>query len=339
MTIRVAALSRWHVHADEYAQAVRAFPGAELAAVWDEDAQRGAAWGAELGVEFAPELGVLLARQDIDAVLITTPTSAHRAVIEAAAIAGKHVFTEKVLAISVDDATAIAATVRRAGITFCISYPRQTIGALRLAKQCIDSGELGQPTLLRIRVAHDGSLRNWLPEHFYDGAACGGGAMIDLGAHGMYLATWLLGEPLRITSMFNHITDRAVEDNCVSVIEFAGGALAINETSFVSGGGAFSVEIDGTDGGLRMTSPREPVMVRSTQRGDVRRWQEATLPEAAPLPIVRWLRSIETPQGSDAVVLAQEFGIDKAVRLTQVMATAYRAQREARTVALSELRP
>ena len=342
MVISVAALSRWHVHADEYARAVRAFDGAELTAVWDEDAARGSAWGAELGVAFEPALTSVLARTDIDAVLITTPTNTHRQVIEAAANAGKHIFTEKVLAISVDDARAIAATVRRAGVRFCISFPRQTIGALRLAKQLIDSGELGRPTVLRIRVAHDGSLKNWLPAHFYDAQSCGGGAMIDLGAHGMYLAAWLLGEPLRIASMFNTLTERAVEDNCVSVIEFANGAMAINETSFVSGGGAFSVEIDGTEGGLRMLSPRDPLQVRSVRRGDVRRWQQVELPPALPLPIVCWLDSIaELKGGADrgsAALLASEFGLDQALLLSEMMAAAYRAHRESRSVALREIR-
>ena len=338
MTIRVAALSRWHVHADEYARAVREHPGANLVAVWDEDAARGADWAAQLGLPFSADYAALLARHDIDAVLVTTPTSAHRAVIEAAAAAGKHVFTEKVLAVGADDARAIAAAVRAADIEFCISLPRQTLGPLRLAKQLIDAGELGRPTLLRIRVAHDGALRDWLPAHFYDAAACGGGAMIDLGAHGMYLSAWLLGTPLKITSLFNHVTGRAVEDNCVSVIEFGGGGLAINETSFVSGGGVFSVEIDGTEGGLRITAPNEPVLVRSAARGDVRRWQPADVPPAQPLPINRWLAGIAARNGPDAGVVRREFGLAAAVQLTDMMVAAYRAHNESRTVSLSEVR-
>ena len=81
-------------------------------------------------------------------------------------------------------------------------------------------------------MADGGSLADWLPPHFYNAKECGGGAMIDLGAHGMYLARWLLGKPVKITSTFNKLTGREVEDNAISVIEFENKALAINETSF-----------------------------------------------------------------------------------------------------------
>lgn len=335
MVTRVAALSRWHVHADEYARAIREHPDAELVAVWDDAPARGAAWAHELALPFEADLPTLLARADVDAVLVTTPTNLHRDVMVAAANAGKHIFTEKVLAVTLPDARAIAAAVRSAGVQFCISFPRQTIAPLRLAKQLIDDGEIGRPTLLRIRIAHDGALKNWLPEHFYDPQACGGGAMIDLGAHGMYLASWLLGAPLRISSTFNSLTQRAVEDNCVSVIEFLSGAIAINETSFVSGGGAFSLEIDGTEGGLRMTAPREPIMVRSARSGDVRLWSARECPRSTPMPIVQWLAAIAGEP--DARRNASEFGLDVALTLTAMMEAAYRGHREQRTVAMAEV--
>lgn len=72
--------------------------------------------------------------------------------------------------------------------------------------------------------------------------------MIDLGAHPMYLCRWILGKPLRITSMFNSFTNRPVEDNAVCVIEFENGAIAVVETSFVSKSSPFSLELYGTKG-------------------------------------------------------------------------------------------
>ncbi len=243
----------------------------------------------ELGVEFVADYAALLARRDIDGVVVTSPTNRHRELIVGAAQAGKHVFTEKVLATRLDDAYAIAAAVRDSSIRFTISFPRRTIAPLVHAKAMLDAGALGDVTLLRIRIAHDGALRNWLPEHFFDPVACGGGAMIDLGAHGMYLSRWLLGAPRRCTSIFNSVTGRAVEDNAVSVVEFDNNAVAINETSFVSWGGAYSVEIDGSRGGFQMSSPRN---VR-TRSGDDKAWQPAELPHDEAMPIPRWIASID----------------------------------------------
>ena len=244
----------------------------------------------------------------------------------AAAAAGKHIFTEKVLAATLPDARDIEAAVAAAGVKFCISFPRRTIPEILYAKQALDDGLLGRITALRVRIAHNGATAGWLPEHFYDPVACGGGAMMDLGAHGMYIARWLLGRPKRIVSVFNTVTGRAVDDNTVSVIEFEDGAIAVNETSFVSYGGSYSLEIDGTAGGIRMLSPGEGVMVRSQTFGDKPQWRQPDgLPPARPKPIDQWVAACL--DGS-----AVDFGMDDAVALTELMAAAYVAEEEGRAV-------
>jgi len=317
------------VHADEYARAVNDHPHAHVAAVWDESSERGQAWATDLGVPFVPDYTKLFGDAAIDGVVVTAPTNMHKELIVAAARAGKHVFTEKVLATRLADARAIAETVRRSPIRFAISFPRRTIAPLLYAKNLVASGALGSVTLLRIRIAHDGALRNWLPAHFYEPEACGGGAMIDLGAHGMYLSRWLLGAPRRVTSVFNSLTGRAVEDNAVSVVEFDNNAVAINETSFVSWGGAYNVEIDGTSGGFAMFNPRD-VRVRT---GTDKKWRAAeSLPADEKLPVPRWLDGIVDGNSTDFGM-----GIDAAVELSEMMEAAYRSHEEGRTVSFSEL--
>ena len=277
--LRVAMLSRWHVHADQYAREIRAHPDADVTAVWDEDATRGGAWATALGVPFEADLNALLARGDVDAVCVVTPTNMHRDVMVRAANAGKHIFTEKVLATTVADCDAIAHAVESRGVRFCISFPRRTAPAIRYAKQALDDGWFGRVTAVRVRIAHDGAVRGWLPEHFYDPVACGGGAMMDLGAHGMYICRWLLGAPKRVVSAFAGVTGRAVEDNAVSVIEFENGAIAVNETSFTSFGGAYSLEIDGTEGGYRLLSPGDGAQIRSKRFGNAE-WRTPEQPSA-----------------------------------------------------------
>ena len=84
----------------DYAGEAQAHPDVEIVAAWDEDPTRGAAGAADLGVPYHADLAELLARPDVDGVIVTTRTTAHRDVIIAAAEAGKHVFTEKVLALT-----------------------------------------------------------------------------------------------------------------------------------------------------------------------------------------------------------------------------------------------
>ncbi len=325
--LRVAMLSGWHVHAKQYAREIRDHaPHADVVAVWDEDAERGRAWARELAVPFEASLDACLNRADVDAVCVATPTSRHREVMIAAAEAGKHIFTEKVLATTVADCRAIAAAVERHGVKFCISFPRRAQPEIIYAKQLLDNGLLGRPTALRMRVAHNGALAEWLPEHFYDAEACGGGAMMDLGAHGMYVCRWLLGRPKRVWSAFNAVTGRAVEDNAVSVVEFDNGAIAVNETSFVGFGGSSSLEIDGTEGGYRLLSAKEGVAVRGKSFGDSA-WHRPALPAARPKPVDQWIEGCRN--GADI-----DFGLAAAIELTELMEAAYRAHREQKCVVL-----
>src|SRR4029078_5805567 len=98
--MRVAMLGFWHDHADDYAAEALAHPDVELVAAWDEDPTRGGGAAKDLGVPYHPHLAELLARPDVDGVIVTTPTTAHRDVIIAAVEARKHVFTEKLLALA-----------------------------------------------------------------------------------------------------------------------------------------------------------------------------------------------------------------------------------------------
>ena len=318
MTLRVAMLSRWHVHANEYCNSLNRNPSSEVVAIWDERRDRGEAWAAELDVPFAADYESLLGRDDIDAVCVVTPTNMHRNIMIAAAEAGKDIFTEKVLTTTVSEAREVASAVRTNDVTFCISFPRRCLPELKYVKQAVEEGLVGNVTLVRIRIAHAGSSRDWLPEHFYDLEACGGGAMMDLGAHGMYLARWLLGKPRRVVSVFSNITERAVEDNAVSVIEFENGAIGVNETSFVAYPDSYSLELDGTEGGIRMLSPRDGVEIRSDHL-ESKGWNKVEeLPDRAVSPIDQWVKGCL--EGTEI-----DFGIEEALQLTELMDAAYRS--------------
>lgn len=326
--VRVGMLSGWHVHARGYAKEVQAASHAEVAAVYDEDPGRGRPWAEELGAPFYDDLDAFLDRAELDGVVVCSPTNRHREVMTAAARAGKAIFTEKVMALTVAECRAIAEAVQEAGVPFCISYPFRARPDALFVKQAVDEGLVGRPTLLRVRVAHDGASGGWLPEHFYDAVTCGGGAMMDLGAHPMYLARWILGKPARITALFNSVTGCAIEDNAVALIEFENKAVAVAETSFVSARSPFLLEVNGTEGTVLAGGPEGGVRINTAQLGGkLDGWiSPAQLPPEQPRPIVQWLDALE--RGAPPM----PYGLDDGMQLTALMEAAYQSAQENRTV-------
>lgn len=322
--LRVAMLSKWHVHADGYAKRLQAMPGVTIRHVWDEQPDRGIQWARDLGALFEPHLPTLLARDDVDAVIVDAPTSLHPELIIRAAQAGKHIFTEKVMALTLADCDRIIEAVRKAGVVFTISYPHRCRPVNLYLKKAIEDGLLGKITLLRIRNAHNGALAGWLPEYWYDPDTTGGGAMMDLGAHPMYLARWFLGKPLRIQSMFNAFTRRNVDDNAVCTIEFEDRAIAISETSLVSPMSPYFVEAYGTEGVVYIRD--NTLEIRSTRLPESKDgFIQPELPEALPEPLAQFVASVT--EGAPV-----RFGLEEGRQLTELMQYAYQADHESREI-------
>jgi len=324
--IHVAMLSKWHVHAQGYAAHVRASGVADITCVWDDDAERGAAWAKELGVDFEPDLDKLLARKDVDAVVVCTPTSDHRRVMVAAAGAGKHIFTEKAMAPALADCKVISEAVAKNGVKFCISHPHLTESLVQYAKKAIDDGLLGRVHYMRMRTAHEGSLAGWLPDYWYDVEKAGGGAMMDLGCHPMYTAAYLLGRPTRIASMFNRsVCPPPGEDNAVSVVEFENKAIAVLETSFISPWQADCFELLGTEGAIVRVG--KEVKIRSKSFG-VDGWIiPDKLPDALPMAMDMWF-------GGIAHGTPIPFDTERGEALTRLLENAYISDKEQRIVAI-----
>src|SRR5829696_1690989 len=255
--MRLALLSFWHVHAADYAQEAAEHPDTEIVAVWDEQPERGRVEAAARGLLYVDDLGAVLADPSIDGVIVTTATMAHAEVIPAAAAAGKHVFAEKVIAPTLRESHAIVDAVERAGVMMTIALSRAQEPATDAIREQIAAGRIGQPTSSRIRAAHDGALPipdrpdGWLPVRFYDPEQSGGGAMIDLGAQPLYLTRLFLGLPETVIAAYGEVTGRGVDDNAVAVFGYAGGAIGIAETSFVSGAPGSAIVVTGTEGTVR----------------------------------------------------------------------------------------
>ena len=325
--LAVAAIGFWHVHAGDYARNVQQHPDTTLVAVWDDDADRGRAAADEFGVEFVADLDVLLARPELDAVTITTATDQHRDVIGRAIAAGKHVFTEKILAPTVAEAEELVDLAREAGVALVVSLPRLYDDYTVAIERVLDEGTLGELTYSRVRLAHDGWVAGWLPERFADPDAAIGGALTDLGCHPAYLTRlYHRAEPLSISARYGSVTGRAVEDNAVVTAAFPGGRLGVFEASVVTTPGAFTVELRGTRATLTFGFGGERLLAKGGAFGED--WQELPLPEPRPGAFAQWVQHIH--DGSTA-----DDNLRHAVELTRTVVASNESAASGRVVELA----
>jgi predicted dehydrogenase len=333
--IRLAMLSFWHVHAQDYLQQAQKNPDAKIAAVWDESAERGRARAQALGVPFYERLNDLLAQANVDGVIVDTPTTLHRDVMVAAANAGKHIFTEKVLAPTLRESNEIVEAVKQANVKLMVSLPRLYSGSTLAVRQILERRLLGQLTQVRVRLTHDGALRTtqnpqgWLPPYFFDPLQTGGGAMIDLGSHPMYLTRLFLGLPESVNATYGYVTGRVVEDNAIAILHYTSGAIGIAETSFVNPVSPFTIEAHGTEGSLLYGTPEGILYIRSSQTGNA--WQQwKDIPADSPGAFQQWIRHIQ------AGTTATE-NIQIALDLSALIEAANRSAALHQTVSLSSL--
>ncbi|GCE04627.1 Gfo/Idh/MocA family protein [Dictyobacter aurantiacus] len=322
--IRVAMLSFWHVHARDYTRQALEHPETQIVAAWDEEPARGRAKAEELGIRFYDDLNELLNQTDIDAVIVDTPTNIHHDVMIAAAKAGKHIFTEKVIATTLRECNEIIAAIEQAGVKLTVSLPRLNAGYTQAIREIMRQKQLGEATLVRVRLSHNGAIatadnpNGWLPPHFFNAEQCGGGAMIDLGCHPMYLTRLFLGLPESVSATYGHITGREVEDNALVTLRYPNGAIGVVEAGFVNRFSPFTIEAHGTEGSLFYGTPEAQLIIRSTQPGTPGsdRWHTISqLPAELPSAFQQWVGHIQ--QGTTATE-----NIQTAIELTMLMEAA-----------------
>jgi predicted dehydrogenase len=322
--LTIGLISKWHVHAPGYARQLKDDPRVHIASVWDEDPARGAAWAQELGAQFYADYGAFLA-SEIDAVACGSPTTMHGPLLAKAAKAGKHIFTEKLLAASTKDAEEIAAAVREAGVTFTISLPCKGDPAVRYVGQSIDGGALGTVTGARFRRSHGGVSGGWLPAYWFRAEDSGGGALMDLGAHPVYVLGDLFGAPKRLTALMTNLFGTSSDENTIALAEFGGGVLGTMETAFVTGGVPDLLEVYGTDGAVYV---RGGEVVQNIGDGMEAVPPEA-LPEGKPGPLSRFIQAC-----LDGVAEPEGLGLEDAILMTRITEAAYAADQSGRTVTI-----
>ena len=205
----------------------------------------------------------LLDDKQVDAVVIASPTSTHKELVEAAASRHRAIFCEKPLTLSLADAVAMNEAVARSGVFFQMGFMRRFDAGYVAAKLKIEQGVVGTPIVFKStsRDAYRTTLE-------YADPQSSGGMIIDMGIHDFDLARWLMGEIKTVytiggTLAFPELRTVGDIDNAIISLGFVDGGLGVVDLSR-SGvyGYDISTEILGTAGTLRIGYLREtPLLV------------------------------------------------------------------------------
>jgi len=180
------------------------------------------------------------------------PNNLHAEPTIAAAEAGKHVICEKPLGRDADESYETWQRVAATGVKHMCAFNYRFVPAVRLAREIIEAGEIGELTHFRGAYLQEwgaGESDAWR----FDKAAAGSGALGDLGAHVIDLARYLVGEVESVAAMTATFQPgREVDDAIESVVAFEGGAVGTIEASRFATGrkNAFRWEINGTKGSI-----------------------------------------------------------------------------------------
>ena len=267
-----------------HARALDELQGARLVAVAEVHEVTGRKLAKAHGAEWHAELGELLARPDVDVVVICTPSGLHPDQAVAAARAGKHVITEKPMATTLEGADRMIRACREAGVTLTVIFQyRFNRDALRL-KRAVEAGLFGRPVLGNAFVhwhrtqAYYEERGGWRGTWSLDG----GGSLMNQSIHALDLLQWVLGPLESICGYAETLThDIEAEDTASAALRFASGALGIIQgTTSAHIDSPLRIEIRGTEGNATLEGSRLGIWQPSREEESLSAHGPESLPES-----------------------------------------------------------
>lgn len=283
--MRIGIIGCGNICQKAYIPGIKRYTNLELVALADLDVALAQRIADEHDVAWAGSVADLLARDEVEAVVNLTIPGVHAAVDQQIIAAGKHVFSEKPLALSASDGAEVLAAANAAGVRVGCA-PDTVLGlGTQTARAAIDAGTIGRPTSCTAFMAGPGH-ESWhpSPEFYYQ---AGGGPLYDMGPYYLTSLVTMLGpitevvgfssralETRTITSEPKAGTEIAVEvDTHISAsLRFASGVIGTAIFSFdVQGHNLPRLEVHGTEGSLVVPDPNRfdgEVQVKHDRKGE-----------------------------------------------------------------------
>ena len=244
-------------------------PNANLVAVADTQEQ--------LAISFAKDYNIskwysnykeLLADKNVDAVAVVTPTNTHGKIVIEAAHAGKAIFCEKPISISLGEAIEIERVVESTGVFFQMGFQRRFDSGYIEAKKKIDAGIIGDPVVL-----NSTSRDPFAPPLEFCDPASSGGMIADLGIHDFDIARMIMGDVKSVYSVggalaYPEMASIGDIDNAIVNMTFESGNIGVVSLSRSAVFGYdIRAEIWGTKGSLQVGYFRETPLLVMTKEG------------------------------------------------------------------------
>jgi len=267
-TVKIGIIGCGNISA-AYLRTVQAFPILECVALADMFPERAQARAEEFGVPRACTMDELLADPGIQIVVNLTTPQSHTPVNLAALEAGKHVYTEKPLAVAREDGARVLAMAEAKGLRVGCAPGTFLGGGLQTCRKLLDDGAVGRPVAASAFMMSHGH-ESWHPDPAYYYKA-GAGPMFDMGPYYLTALTTLLGPVKRIAGMAGiQVGERIITsqpkygekivvetpDHVTGLLEFANGAIGTIITTFATWHSQLPrIEIYGTEGTLSVPDP------------------------------------------------------------------------------------
>lgn len=246
---------------------IRQILNSKLAAVADPVPGKAEEIAEEQNADTYLDYKELLNRKDVDGVIVCVPTWAHRSVTVEAAEAGKHIYCEKPMALSLQEADEMIRAAENSGVKLMIGENARF--RFRRVKELVDQGAIGDISVIR------SSLSAWSPvgtaEWMCDPKK-GGGMIVDSSVHNADFTRWLAGSEVeRVYAesgafFIDECKDMGTEDNAVYLLKFKNGVIGEVHCSWTGRGvGGYSLEVFGSGGMISIHPLRQRLMVYSTK--------------------------------------------------------------------------
>ena len=207
------------------------------------------AFARDTGVAAAPDMKSLLADPEIRGVILTVPNEQHLPVAAEVARAGKHVYTEKPIASTLEDGLAIDALQAEHGVTVTVGHSARLMAGVRRIREAIDAGELGRVAMIEANFSNERALeltpQTW---RWYKDRAPGG-PLSQLAIHMFDVVHYLGGEIVEASSMASKLSPvgAEVDDQSLTLLKFADGKVGYVGSCWTSPG-VFAVRVFGSKG-------------------------------------------------------------------------------------------
>ena len=246
---------------------VRLIPEANLVAACDIRLEVARAVAEPLGIRrITPDYRELLADEEIEAVVIASSTDTHAFMIKDAALAGKHIFSEKPLALDLPSIDEALTAVDKAGVKLQVGFNRRFDHSFRRVREIVASGQIGRPCILHI------TNRDPVPPSI-EYARTSGGMFLDMSIHDFDMARYQLGEVEEVYAMGAVLVAPELEqvddvDTDVITLRFANGALGVIDNSRQAVYGYDQrLEVFGSAGAARAENQATDTVLQSDNAG------------------------------------------------------------------------